>query len=98
MTPGRAPAARGNGVIHMSGRPGPRIPAPSVDRLLDLPPGAIAGSLYARQLCWHGRQAVRRGQIAWSFHLRDCPRCIVGARNFFLSQRTHGPSEEGARA
>ena len=82
----------------MSGRPGPRIPAPSVDRLRDLSPGAIAGSLYARQLCWHGRQALRYGRAAWSLHLRDCPRCIVGARNFLLSERTHRPSAEGARA
>ena len=98
MTPGRAPAARANGVISMSGRSGPRISAPSIDRLRGLSPGAIAGSLYARQLCWHGRQALRRGHVAWSLHLRDCPRCIVGARNFFLSERTHGPSQEGARA
>lgn len=98
MTPGRAPAARANGVISMSGRSGPRIPAPSLDRLLELPAGALAGSLYARQLCWHGRQALRRGHVAWSLHLRDCPRCIVGARNFFLSGRTCRPSEEEAPA
>ena len=98
MTPGRAPAARANGVISMSGRSGPRIPAPSIDRLRGLSPVAIAGSLYARQLCWHGRQALRRGHVAWSLHLRDCPRCIVGARNFFLSERTCGPSEEGSPA
>jgi len=82
----------------MSGRRGPGIPPPSLDSLRDLSPGAIAGSIYARQLCWHGRQAIRRGHVAWSLHLRDCPRCIVGARNFFLSERSHGPSEEGAPA
>ena len=82
-------AARVDGVLIMSSASRPRIPTPPLETLRELSLGALAGTAYAQQLCWHGRQALRKGRAEWANHLERCPRCIVGARNFFLAQRAH---------